>query len=216
LTQPASPTNASGVATGTLSSTTPETKTVSATIAGVAVTQTASVTVTASTGNLTVSTSTTGSSLDPDGYTVTVDGGSPQAIGINASVSYTNLSAGSHTVAISGVAGNCSVSGGTSRTVNVPSGGTGSTTFSVSCTTPSGNLTVSTSTTGSSLDPDGYTATVDGATSQAVGINGSVTFTGLSAGSHSVVLSGVASNCTVSGGTTRNATVPSGGTATVS
>ncbi|PYP56383.1 MAG: hypothetical protein DMD40_11170, partial [Gemmatimonadetes bacterium] len=60
-------------------------------------------------GNLTVSTSTTGSSLDPDGYTVTVDGGSPQAIGINASVSYTNLATGNHAVAITGVAANCTV-----------------------------------------------------------------------------------------------------------
>jgi len=167
-------------------------------------------------GNLTVSTSTSGSRLDPDGYTVTVDGGSPQAIGINGSVSYTNLSAGNHTVAISGVASNCAVSGGTSRTVSVPSGGTSTTTFSVNCTTPPGNLTVSTSTSGSSLDPDGYTATVDGATSKAVAINGTVTFTGLSAGSHSVVLSGVAANCSVSGGTSRTATVPSGGTVTVS
>jgi len=87
-------------------------------------------------GNLTVSTSTTGSSLDPDGYTVTVDGGSAQAIGINASASYTSLSAGNHTVAISGVASNCTVSGGTSRTVSVPAGGTATTTFSVSCVTP--------------------------------------------------------------------------------
>src|SRR5437667_305910 len=47
LTQPAGPTNASGVATGTLSSTVPETKTISATAGGVAVTQTAAVTVTA-------------------------------------------------------------------------------------------------------------------------------------------------------------------------
>jgi len=165
-------------------------------------------------GNLTVSTSTTGSSLDPDGYTVTVDGGSPQAIGINASVSYTNLSAGTHTVAISGVAANCSVSGGTSQTVNVPSGGTATTTFSVSCTTPPGNLTVSTSTTGSSLDPDGYTVTVDGGSPQAIGINASVSYTNLSAGNHTVAISGVAANCTVSGGTSRTVSVPSGGTAT--
>jgi len=59
----------------------------------------------ATTGNLTVSTSTSGTSLDADGYTVTVDGGSPQAIGINSSVGYTNLSPNNHTVAISGVAG---------------------------------------------------------------------------------------------------------------
>lgn len=45
LTQPAGPTSASGVATGTLSSSVPETKAVSATINGVAVAQTAAVTV---------------------------------------------------------------------------------------------------------------------------------------------------------------------------
>jgi len=165
-------------------------------------------------GNLTVSTSTTGSSLDPDGYTVTVDGGSPQAIGINASVSYTNLSAGSHTVAISGVAANCTVSGGTSRTVSVPSGSTATTTFSVSCVTPPGNLTVATSTTGSSLDPDGYTVTVDGGSPQAIGINASVSYTSLAAGDHTVAISGVATNCTVSGGPSRTVSVPSGSTAT--
>ncbi|PYP07464.1 MAG: hypothetical protein DMD59_14705, partial [Gemmatimonadetes bacterium] len=47
LTQPAGPTNASGVATGMLSSTVAGTKTVSATAGGVAITQTAAVTVTA-------------------------------------------------------------------------------------------------------------------------------------------------------------------------
>jgi protocatechuate 3,4-dioxygenase beta subunit len=46
LTQPAGPTNASGVATGSLSSTNPQTVTISATAGGVAITQTASVTVT--------------------------------------------------------------------------------------------------------------------------------------------------------------------------
>src|SRR5207245_2574887 len=79
-----------------------------------------------------------------------------------------------------------------------------------------GNLTVTTSTTGSSLDPDGYTVTVDGALSRAIAINGSVTFTGLSAGSHSVALSGVAANCVVSGGNSKTATVPAGGTVTAS
>src|SRR6266496_3249609 len=195
----------------TLNSANPQTVTVPA---GGTATATFSVTCTATTESLTVSTSTTGSSLDPDGYTVTVDGGSPQAIGINASVSYTNLSAGTHTVAISGVAANCTVSGGTSQTVNVPSGGTATTTFSVSCTTPPGNLTVSTSTTGSSLDPDGYTVTVDGGSPQAIGINASVSYTNLTAGNHTVAISGVAANCTVSGGTSQTVSVPSGGTAT--
>ena len=166
------------------------------------------------TGDLTVSTSTSGSSLDPDGYTVTVDGGSPQAVGINASVSYPNLSAGNHSVAISGVAANCTVSGGNTQTVTVPTGGTVTASFAVSCVTPPGNLTVSTSTTGANLDPNGYTVTVDGVSPQAIGINASVSYTNLSAGTHTVAISGVAANCTVSGGTSRTLSVPSGGTAT--
>ncbi len=58
LTQPAGVTNASGVATGTLSSTVAETKTVSATANGIALTQTASVTVTG--GGVSASQSTLG------------------------------------------------------------------------------------------------------------------------------------------------------------
>jgi len=170
----------------------------------------------ASTGNLTVTTSTTGSSLDPDGYTVAVDGGPGQPIATNNStgVTFTNLAAGSHSVVLSGVASNCTVSGGNTQTVNVPSGGTATAAFSVTCTTPPGNLTVSTSTTGSSLDPDGYTVTVDGGSPQALGINASVSYTNLSAGNHTVAISGVATNCTVSGGTSLTVSVPSGGTAT--
>jgi hypothetical protein len=162
-----------------------------------------------------VSTSTTGSNVDPDGYTVTVDGGASQSIATNGSVTFTGLAAGSHTVVLSGVAGNCSVSGGTSRTVNVPTGGTASTSFAVSCAAVSGDgsLTVTTSTTGSNLDPDGYTVTVDGSASQPIATNGSVTFTG-PAGDHQIALSGVAGNCTVSGANPRAVNVPAGGTAT--
>src|SRR5207248_9648529 len=88
------------------------------------------------TGSLTVTTSTTGGTLDPDGYTFTVDGGSGRAIGINTSVTVDGLSPGSHTVVLSGIAANCSVSGGTSRTVTVTAGQTATASFSVDCPTP--------------------------------------------------------------------------------
>src|SRR5439155_1994954 len=64
------------------------------------------------TGSLTVTTATSGASgdLDPDGYTVSVDGGAAsQPIPDNGSVTFTGP-AGDHTVALSGVAGNCTVS----------------------------------------------------------------------------------------------------------
>jgi hypothetical protein len=172
------------------------------------------VTCTARVGDLTVTTATSGQDLDPDGYTVTVDGGPSQAIEINGSVTFTGLAEGDHTVELTGVASKCTVSGANPRTVTVPYGGTATTAFAVTCTSPGGDLAVSTTTTGSDLDPDGYTVTVIGEPSQAVGINGSVTFTGLAEGDHTVELTGVAGNCTVSGPNPRTVTVPSGNTAT--
>ncbi|HEY3219295.1 MAG TPA: hypothetical protein VGJ80_01065, partial [Gemmatimonadales bacterium] len=102
-----------------------------------------------SSGNLRVTTSTTGSSLDPDGYTVTVDGSQSQAIATNNStgITFSGLSAASHSVVLSGVAANCTVSGGNTQTVTVPSGGTATAAFSVSCTAATGDLHVTTSTT---------------------------------------------------------------------
>jgi PKD repeat protein len=162
-----------------------------------------------------VTTSTSGASPDADGYTVTLDGGASQSIAINQTVTFTDVSVGSHTAVLSGIAANCTVTGGTSRTVNVTAGNTATASFSVSCPTPpptTGDLTVTTTTGGSGgLDPDGYTVAVDGAR-QAITINGSVTFNGLSAGNHSVGLTGVATTCVVSGLNPRTVNVPAGGT----
>ena len=171
------------------------------------------------TGSLRVTTATSGASgdVDPDGYSVTLDGTTSRAIGDNATTTFSGLAPGSHTVVLSGVAANCTVSGGTSRTLSVTAGSTVSTSYAVSCapTGPTtGSLSVTTATSGASgdLDPDGYTVSVDGgAASQPIPDNGSVTFTGPS-GDHTLALSGVASNCSVSGANPRTVTVPSGGT----
>ena len=74
-----------------------------------------------------------------------------------------------------------------------------------------GNLTVTTTTGGTGTDPDGYTVTVDGA-SQSIAINDTRTFTGLTAGDHSVGLQGVAGNCVVSGQNPRTVAVSAGAT----
>src|SRR5207247_5923475 len=75
--------------------------------------------------------------LDPAASVGTGHGIQSQAIATNGSVTFSGLSAGDHRVALSGVAGNCSVSGPNPQTVSVPAGGTASTTFSVSCSTTS-------------------------------------------------------------------------------
>src|SRR5438552_1422144 len=166
---------------------------------------------------LAVSTSTSGSDLDPDGYTVTVDGSVSQSIGRNGLATFIGLAVGNHTVLLSGVARNCTVSGSNPRTVSLLAGLVGATTFSVTCVAQSttGNLAVTTNTTGSNLDPDGYTLTVDGGRSQAIGINSTVTIIGLSPGSHSVQLNGVAQNCTVTSNP-RTVSITAGSTTSMS
>src|SRR5207237_797575 len=131
-------------------------------------------------------------------------GGAGQAIGINQTITLTGVNTGSHTVVLSGIASNCTVSGGTSRTDTITAGGTATASFSVSCHTPpppTGTLAVTTSTSGGPPAPPARRSSDLGGAGQAIGINQTITLTGVNTGSHTVVLSGIASNCTVSGGT---------------
>lgn len=166
-------------------------------------------------GDLEVTASTTGEDVDPDGYTVAVDGGEPRPLERNGSVSFGGLPPGTHDVELGDVASNCAVSGDNPRQVDVPSGATGSTTFEVTCEPRVGDLEVTVSTTGEDPDPDGYTVTVDDVRAQAVERNGTVTFRDLAAGQHEVRLEGAASNCTVQGEVPRTVEVPEGGTTAV-
>ncbi len=85
-------------------------------------------------GSIDVTTSTTGATIDPDGYTVTVDGSESQAVGVNATVTFSDLSGGGHSVELSDVAVNCAVGGENPRTVPVAVGSTVPTTFDATCT----------------------------------------------------------------------------------
>jgi hypothetical protein len=85
------------------------------------------------TGDLEVTTATTGENLDPDGYTVTVDGTSSQPVGITGSVTFTDLAAGDHSVELGDIANNCTVSGQNPRDISVPVSGIAQVTFEVSC-----------------------------------------------------------------------------------
>lgn len=164
------------------------------------------------TGNLTVTTSTSGPDQAPN-YTVTVDGGQNKTIPSTGSVSYPGLTAANHTVALSGVPSNCAVSPSSSQTVTVPAGGNAPANFTITCTAVTGSLTVTTSTSGLDLDLNGYTVTLDGTTSRSIDDNTPVTFTGLGTGSHTVELSGEAPNCRIGSPNPRNVTVSAGGNA---
>jgi Tol biopolymer transport system component len=100
---------------------------------GQTVTVTFELTCSAATGGLKITTTTLGPDPDPDGYTFAVDGGTDQVIGPNATITVANVAAAAHTVALSGVAENCSIGGGNPGTVTVAAGATAEVTFAVTC-----------------------------------------------------------------------------------
>ena len=87
------------------------------------------------TGTLEFSVTTTGEDLDPDGYTLDLDGGAmTESIEVNGSATLEDMEAGDHTVELTDVAANCTVDGDNPRTVGVESGATETVEFSVACT----------------------------------------------------------------------------------
>jgi hypothetical protein len=168
-------------------------------------------------GLLRITTTTTGPDQDGDGYRFAVDGGQTQVIGVSAQVDLANTAAGAHAVVLSNVAENCRVDDA-SKTVTVTAGATATVAFSITCTAippAAGSIRVTTSTSGPNPDPDGYQFAVDGGAASAIGVNGTATVTEVPTGSHRVVLSGVAENCTIAGGASKNVTVSGGQTAEV-
>jgi hypothetical protein len=168
-------------------------------------------------GIIQVSTITTGTNPDPDGYGVSIDGGAPQQIPPSATLTLTNIPAGPHAVQLLGVATNCSVSGDNPASVAVSAGGTAATSFAITCTAPppdAGGVQITTTTTGNSPD-DSYTATIDGGSPQPLTGNASVTVGGLRPGSHRVRLAGIESNCTVAGANPRSVGITAGQTTPV-
>lgn len=155
-------------------------------------------------GTLTVTTVTSGSSPDADGYVFTVGGGPGQPIGVSATAVVAGVEAGPTTVELSGVAGSCTVGGANPRAVTVPANATVGVEFAITCAAGTGTLEVTTSSTGSPEDPSGYTVSVDGATPLAIAVNATRTVGGLAPGPHSVALGDVAPNCTLQGSNPRN------------
>ena len=125
-----------------------------------------------------------------------------------------DLPPGSYSLQLEGLSGNCQVTSTNPRQVAVVSNRITVITFTVACTRRVGTVRVITSTTGTDLDPDGYTVVVEAA-SHPIGANDTTAIVGVGEGSRPVTLNGVAPNCTVAGGTTFTSTVAYGATSDV-
>jgi hypothetical protein len=160
------------------------------------------------TGTLTVSIATTGT--DPDGYRLVIDD-ARQPVALNGTVTLNNVATGDHVVRLSGLATGCLPAEANPRQVAVTAGSTAAVTFTVTCTPPPvGSLQISTATTGSSPDTNGYTFALDGGVAQQIGSNAALTLDSIEVGAHTVALSGLSEGCTLDGSNPRAVTVTSG------
>jgi WD40-like Beta Propeller Repeat len=150
-------------------------------------------------GSILVSITTEGTPPETPGYRVSIDGGEARAVGDSASLTQDGLAPGTHTVELAGMAPDCAVAGANPQAAAVTAGHTARVRFRVACTPrpATGTLAVAVSTGGSDLDADGYTIVTGPALSSAAGVNDTVVFPALDAGTHVVRLSGVAENCTL-------------------
>lgn len=156
------------------------------------------------TGAITVTSATSGADLD-DSFSVALNGSGSRNLSDASSVTFAELEAGSYSVALSGVAENCAADA-TERTVTVRAGDTAQVSFAVTCEAMTGTVEVTSETTGSDIDPDGYTVTFDGA-EEPLGHDEALVFEGVATGDYEIALSDVASNCTVTSSNPASATV---------
>ncbi|HXG69581.1 MAG TPA: hypothetical protein VNJ04_03100 [Gemmatimonadaceae bacterium] len=155
----------------------------------------------------------TGVEIDNNGYTLSVDGGTDLPIGTHAAIVLGGLAVGEHTVGLAGLAANCTVSGANPQAIRVTGTDTVTAFFQVACTSTRGTLQITATTTGTDLDPSGYLVFIQSPPNGAVvGANQSKFIPGLSAGTYTATISGVAPNCTLNGPATRTFTITPGAT----
>jgi hypothetical protein len=168
-------------------------------------------------GSLLVGTATTGPDQDSNGYTVAIDGETSQPIGVASRATVTNIAAGDHAIRLTNVAGNCSVQGNNPRPVNVAGGGTAEVSFAVTCSATTGTVDVAVATSGSPIDPDGYTVTLEGREpSLAIPSSGTVSFNRVTPGDRKVTVTNLAPNCSITGGESQSVKVNAGAKAQLS
>jgi Tol biopolymer transport system component len=158
------------------------------------------------TGSLQITATTAGADPGP-GYALSVDYQPTQPLGANSAIVIANLALGSHTVALSGAAANCTIAAPNPVTVTIGNGDTTRITFSISCVAV-GVLRLTAVTTGVDLDVDGYTIFVNGTQGGLVASNGATTVSPLASGTRSVLLSDISSNCAVTGSNPQSVVIP--------
>jgi hypothetical protein len=155
------------------------------------------------TGTIQITTVTSGTDGDPDGYAYSVDGGTAIAIANTGTASVT-LPPGSHTVVFTGVSANCSATSPSTFTVTVSSGHASHADFTANCQV---RYSVIGATTGPNPDIALLVAIDAGSWQLIPGTGTALAFPGLALGSHTLHIAGIATNCVLTGSADRTITV---------
>ena len=148
-------------------------------------------------------------------------------IAANGTTDIPGLAPGNYAIGLSGFEQNCRVLGDATVTAVVTLGGltydTTAVAFSVECTPTTGDIRLVTVSSGTTLDPDGYTMWFDGveeiqfygyygepSVPARISSNGEWLLAGRAPGDHTIELRDVASNCVIAGGNSRAVTVTVG------
>ena len=138
------------------------------------------------------------SDMDPDGYSIIVDGGPSRAIDATDELTIRGLSPGTHIVQLDGTAPNCKVNGTNPQPVDIPATETRYTRsvfFSVSCTPSTGAVRITTVTSGPDPDQNGYGVFVPAVGFVQLPTNGTRTVSGVKSGELLLRLENVSGNC---------------------
>jgi hypothetical protein len=150
-------------------------------------------------GSIRVLITTSGEDPDADGYSLNVAGRMHTGIPVNGTRTFSGLRDGGNAVTLAGVAANCTVNGGTTKTVSVVYGGTSEVQFTVHCVA-AGSVRVTTASTGFFSQGGGYTLELrqSGTTPFAriyAPANGTGSFAALPAGTYRLVVLDLLPNC---------------------
>ena len=170
-------------------------------------------------GSVRVSTTTTGVDADPDGYRVMVDNvETAQTVPANGSVIVGQVTRGTHSISLTGVAENCTVADAARPVTISTRDEIVDVQFSASCDAL-GTVQATVATVGDDPDPDGYRVSVRAvagasAGAAAVAVDGTVTIRQLAPGRYWIWLQGLAGTCGGAEVFPQQVQVPSGGTVT--
>lgn len=163
------------------------------------------------TGSIKVVVNPATSPFDGNGFAAQVDQAAPRHVPDDGIVTFDALNPGDHTITLSSIDPPCSTVNNP-RSVTVTAGDITTITFNINCVS-TGFIAITTHTTGTNPDPNGYAVEVDGNDAPIIEPNGTLTVA-VDAGGHVVQLTDIAANCAVQDGEpSQNVTVTAGETA---